>query len=258
MIVLRLLALLVAGLALGYGVLVALFWFHQRSLLFHPELARHPPTPPDASFDVPGAVLRGWVVNPGRDRALLYFGGNGEDVSRMRDDAGRLLPHHTVYLVAYRGYGHSSGTPSESALVADALRLFDRVAATHSAVDAMGRSLGSGVAVRLAAARPVARVALITPYDSIDRVAAHHYPWLPIRWLARDRFDSLAQAPRVRADVLVVIAGRDDVIPPSHAERLAAAFPVPPQVLRLPDAQHSNVQVLPAYEAALVGFFGAE
>ena len=256
MSLLRLLALLAAAVVLGYGVLLALFWTQQRSLLFHPSLTRDPATPPDARFEVPGAVLRGWVVNPGRERALLYFGGNGEEVSRMRDDAARLLPSHTVYLVAYRGYGHSSGTPSEAALVADALALFDQIAPRYAAIDAMGRSLGSGVAVQLAAARPVRRLVLVTPYDSIDRVAAHHYPWLPIRWLARDRFDSLARAHRVGADVLVVIAGRDDVIPPIHAERLVAAFPSPPEVLRVPDAQHSNVQVFPGYDATLARFFG--
>lgn len=250
----RFVALVLGGLVLGYALLVLLFWTQQRSMLFHPGFTRAPVAPPDFHLPVEDALLRGWVVNPGQPLALLYFGGNAEDVSRMREDVHRLFPGHTSYLLAYRGFGQSSGEPSEAALVADALRLFDHVAQSHEAVDALGRSLGTGVAVQLAAQRPLRRVALVTPFDSIDRVAAHHYPWLPVRWLARDRFDSLALAAQVEEQVLLVIAEQDRIIPPRHAEQLAAALPQAPQVLRLPRADHANVQVFPAYEAALTGF----
>jgi len=246
------------ALLLGYGLLVLLFWSQQRSLLFHPGFTRDTAAPPDFSLPVEGAVLKGWVVNPGQPLALLYFGGNAQDVSQFRADAARLFPAHSVFLVAYRGFGHSTGEPSEQALVADALVLFDHVAARHAAVDALGRSLGAGVAVQLAAARALRRVGLITPFDSVDRVGAHHYPWLPVRWLARDRFDSLARAPGVEEPVLMVVAGQDRIVPPAHAERLARAFPRPPEQVWLAESGHNEVHWFPAYDAALTAFFAPD
>ncbi|WP_334132120.1 alpha/beta hydrolase [Silanimonas lenta] len=253
--------LLLAGLAisaLAYAALLGLLYLKQRSLLFYPQFTRNPPLAPDFELPVEGAVLRGWVVNPGCGPALLYFGGNGEDVSLARDEVARWAPGHTSYLVSYRGYGHSSGEPSEAALAADAKALFDHVAARHAAVDVFGRSLGSGVAVHVAAARPVRRLALVTPFDSVLRVGQAHYPWAPLPWLLRDPFESWRRAPRLTMPILVVIAGEDDVIPPRHSEALVAALPRPPERLYLPRAQHSNVQVFPEYAAALRAFFGAE
>lgn len=258
MSVLRLLGLVVALVALAYGALLVLMYATQRSLLFHPQFTRSPPAAPDFRFEVDGATLRGWVVNPGRDRALLYFGGNGEDVSLNRDDVAAWAGGHTVYLVAYRGYGHSSGEPSEAALAADAIALFDHVAASHASVDVLGRSLGSGVAVHVAAVRPVRRLVLVTPFDSVLRVGQRHYPWVPLGLLLRDPFESWRRAPRLTMPTLVVIAGQDDVIPPAHSEALARAMPRPPERLRLPEAQHSNVQVFPEYDAALRRFLSAE
>lgn len=241
-----------------YVGLLALLYVKQRSLLFFPVFTRDPPVAPDFRFEVDGATLRGWVVNPGQPKALLYFGGNADDISLSRDDAAAFAPGHTVYLVAYRGYGHSSGEPSEAALAADAIALFDHVAASHHRVDVLGRSLGSGVAVHVAAARPVQRMALITPFDSVLRVGQVHYPWVPMAWLLKDPFESWRRAPKLEMPVFIVIAGQDNVIPPAHSEALAAAFPRPPEILRLPDAQHSNVQVFPEYDAALRRFFAAE
>lgn len=258
MSLLRLLGVFLAVAALGYAALVALMYAKQRQLLFYPQFTRDPPVAPEFQFDVDGATLRGWVVNPGRPRALLYFGGNAEDVSLNRDDVAGWAPDHTVYLVSYRGYGHSSGAPSETALASDAIALFDHVAARHGDVDVLGRSLGSGVAVHVAAVRPVRRLALITPFDSVLRVGQGHYPWLPLGWLLKDPFESWRRAPSLSMPTLIVIAGQDNVIPPPHSEALAAALPRTPALLRLADAQHSNVQVFPAYGETLRRFFAEE
>jgi pimeloyl-ACP methyl ester carboxylesterase len=255
---LRSLGLFVLLLLAVYACVLALLYVKQRSLLFFPQFTRDPPVAPDFRFEVEGATLRGWVVNPGQPKALLYFGGNADDVSLSRDDAAAFAPGHTVYLVSYRGYGHSSGEPSEAALAADAIALFDHVAASHASVDVLGRSLGSGVAVHVAAVRPVRRLALVTPFDSVLRVGQAHYPWVPMAWLLKDPFESWTRAPKLAMPVFIVIAGQDDVIPPPHSEALAAALPRPPELLRLPDAQHSNVQVFPEYDAALRRFFAAE
>lgn len=258
MSLLRTLAVFLAVVAFAYVGLVALMYLKQRSLLFYPQFTRDPPLAPDFRFDVDGATLRGWVVNPGQPRALLYFGGNAEDVSLNRDDVATWAPGHTVYLVSYRGYGHSSGEPSETALAADAIALFDHVAASHATIDVLGRSLGSGVAVHVAAVRPVRRLALVTPFDSVLRVGQGHYPWVPLPWLLKDPFESWRRAPALTMPTLVVIAGQDDVIPPSHSEALAAALPQPPELLRIAPAQHGNVQVFPEYDAALRRFFATD
>ncbi|GAB3735729.1 alpha/beta hydrolase [Silanimonas algicola] len=251
--------LLFVGVAAGlYAALVALMYGKQRSLLFYPQLTRNPPLAPEFEFAVVGATLRGWVVNPGQSRALLYFGGNGEDISLSRDDVATWAPGHTVYLVSYRGYGHSTGEPSEAALAADGIALFDHVARSHATVDVFGRSLGTGVAVHVAAARPVRRLALVTPFDSVLRVGQAHYPWLPLAWMLKDPFESWRRAPALSMPTLVVIAGQDDVTPPAHARALAAAMPRPAEVLHIEQAQHSNVQVFPEYDAGLRRFLAAD
>jgi len=246
------------SLLLAYAGLLAVLYLMQRSLLYFPQFTHDPPVAADFRLDVDGAVLRGWVVNPGQPLALLYFGGNGEDVSLNRYDVGHWAPGHTVYLVAYRGFGHSSGEPTEVALAADAIALFDHVAAKHSGIDALGRSVGSAVAVHLAAARPVRRLALITPFDSVLRVGQDHYPWLPLSWLLEDRFESWRRAPMLTLPILVVSAGRDNIIAPERTEALVAALPRPPERLHLPAAGHNDVQVFPEYTETLRRFFAAE
>lgn len=254
----RSLGIVFAVAAALYAGLVVLMYSKQRALLFYPQLTRQPSVAPDFQFQNDGETLRGWVVNPGRPRALLYFGGNGEDVSRHRASVAAWAPDHTVYLVSYRGYGHSTGEPSEAALAADAIALFDLVAQSHAAVDVLGRSLGSGVSVHVAAVRPVQRLALVTPFDSVLRLGQAHYPWLPLRWMLHDPFESWRRAPSLGMPTLVVIAAQDDVTPPAHAEALIAAMPRTPEVLRIENAQHSNVQVFPVYDAALRRFFASD
>ena len=256
MSVLRVLLLLGGAAALAYVALLTLMYVQQRSLLFYPQFTRQPGVAADFEFPVEGALLRGWMVNPGQADALLYFGGNAEDLSPSRDEMRQLFPRHTVYLVAYRGYGLSTGLPSEAALAADAIALFDYAAGAHAAVDVLGRSLGSGVGVHVAAVRPVRRLGLITPFDSVLAVGQGHYPLFPLGLLMKDPFKSVLRAPTLSMPVLVVIAGQDEVIPPAHAQALVAALPKPPTVLFLPDAQHSNVQVFPVYDEALQAFFG--
>ena len=124
----------------------------------------------------------------------------------------------------YRGYGGSSGKPSEAALVADALALFDKVNTEHQNITVVGRSLGSGVAVHLASLRPVARLILVTPYDSLQDLAARQFPYFPVRWLLRDKFESWRYAPLISVPTLIVAAEHDDVIPRTSTETLYKRF----------------------------------
>lgn len=200
--------------------------------------------------------LRGWEVNPGQDRALVYYGGNGEDVGWLRPVLAEHFPRHTSYLLAYRGYGASEGRPSQRALTADALALHDHVAARHRgvAVDVVGRSLGSGVATQVAVRRPVGRLVLVTPFDSLAATAGDLYPRLPVRHLVHDRWDSAAVAHRLQAPVLVVRAGRDDLVRPPRTDRLLEVLPAGTEVVDLPEAGHSDLHEDPVFWPAVAGF----
>ena len=110
---------------------------------------------------------------------------------------------------------------SEAALFSDALAIFDQLLRNHASITALGRSLGSGIAVYLASQRQLEKLILLTPYDSIAAVAKRHYPIFPISWLIRDRYDSIRWGSEIQLPVLVVSAELDAIVPSSHAENLA-------------------------------------
>ena len=134
------------------------------------------------------------------------------------------FPDHALYLMHYRGYGGSSGKPSQAALFADALALFDKARDAHSHIVVVGTSLGSGVAVYLASQRPVARLVLVTPYDSLQEVAARQYAIFPVRWLLQDKFESWRYAAQVTAPTLLIAAEHDEIIPRASTELLRTRF----------------------------------
>jgi pimeloyl-ACP methyl ester carboxylesterase len=191
-----------------------------------------------------GTRVHAWHLKAG-PALVLYFGGNAEEVSWMLEVARAETPGVSWLLADYRGYGLSAGSPSQKALVHDALALYDRAAALPG-VDAkrihlLGRSLGSGVAVALAAERPVAGLMLVTPFDSLLAVAQRYYWFLPVRWMLRHPFDSIALAPRLDTPLLCLIAEHDEVIPPEHAERLFASWRGPKRKVLLPGVGHNTV-----------------
>lgn len=240
-------------LALGYGGVCLLMAVAQRSFIYIPRPAADPSG--RLELRVEGTrVLVAHRPHPG-PRALIYFGGNAEDVSVTRAELAALLPETALYLLHYRGYGGSGGRPSEAALRADARALYAHVAERHREVSVVGRSLGTGPAVHLAATRPVERLVLLVPFDSLLAVARGAMPWLPVDLLLRDRWDAAAEASRVRAPTTIVAAQFDAVVPLRHAEALHRAFP--PGVAELvlvPDLDH-NTPILDsqAFRAALVG-----
>ena len=240
----------------GYAGICAYLYFQQRAMLYFPQFTRVAASETDFSLVRDGATLRGWTVNPGQPRALLYFGGNAESVQHNRDSFARWFPHSTVYLLAYRGYGASDGKPDERALFADALALYDHVHKAHPGmpISVLGRSLGSAVASHVAARRAVERLALVTPFDSMTEVARAHYPWLPVRMLIKDGYASNLAVAKYRGPVLVVRAGQDQVINRTRTQALIDALPQPPQVLELPDAGHDSVQDFTAYAKTLEDF----
>ncbi|MDH3319800.1 MAG: alpha/beta hydrolase [Betaproteobacteria bacterium] len=197
-----------------------------------------------------GARIHAWHFKSG-PQLVLYFGGNAEEVSWMLEAVRAETPGVSWLLVDYRGYGQSDGAPTEKALVADALVLYDH-AAKLPGVDpkriyAFGRSLGSGVAVALAAQRPLAGLVVVNPFDSLAAVAKRYYWYVPVDLLLRHRFDSIALAPQLNAPLLCLIAGRDEVIPPEHGERLYAAWGGAKNKILLEDAGHNTTDAHPQF-----------
>ena len=218
--------------ALGFAaVAVALYlaacaylYFQQRQLLYFPQ----PMAPGGEAAARPLRAQGPRVLVSTREqagpRAVVYFGGNAEDVSRSLPTLQAAFPRQALYLLHYRGYGGSEGKPTEAALFADALELFDQVHARHAQVTLVGRSLGSGLAVRVASLRPAARLVLVTPYDSIVGVAAEQYPFMPVSLLMADRYESFRYAPAVRAPTHIIAAGQDRIIPRASTEQLLHRF----------------------------------
>ena len=236
-----------------YALLLIFMYVSQRSLLYFPSPA-YETTKQTRMFEREGFVLNGYVINPGQTDALIYFGGNAEAVIANAGWFHEHLPELTVYLMDYRGYGHSEGEPSEQALLGDALHVYDIISKEHQNLSAMGRSLGSGVANYLAAHRKIDKLTLITPYDSIVDVAQGHYPIVPVGWLLKDHYPSWQWAPSVKAEVLVIIAGQDRVVPPAHAERLITHFSGKVSKVILPDATHNDIFSWPNNQAAIKDF----
>ena len=239
-----------------YASLCLLMFLTQRSQIYFrvPESTAPGATP--MLVAVEGAAIKVWTVErPGR-AALLYFGGNAEDVGASIGRFAERLPGLSLYFVNYRGYGGSSGRPSEQALVSDAIAINDLLRKRYDEISVIGRSLGSGVAVQLASEREISRLALVTPYDSLVGVAGSHFGWLPVGLLMRDRFDSASRAAAVSAETLVIIAEADEVIPRDRSDALVAAFNPRPRVLMLDGVGHNDIDFDPRYLDGLAKFLG--
>ncbi|KII28978.1 alpha/beta hydrolase [Pseudomonas fluorescens] len=238
----RTLMSLVALIVAVYLVLCAALFFFQRSLIYFPQPNAVSSADSRMTLSMPDAQVS--VVTRERvgPRALIYFGGNAEDVSRNLPEFAQAFPDYAVYLLNYRGFGGSGGSPSEAAIAEDALALFDQVYASHPQVSLIGRSLGSGVAVRLASQRPVQHLILVTPYNSLEEIAARQYPWVPVKWLLKDRFESGKYAAHIRVSTLLLAASDDEVIPRASTQRLLENFPQGVALLRVvPESGHNSI-----------------
>ena len=239
-------------LLLVYVGLCAALFFMQRKFLYFPQPATSVNDATDIQLSGAGIQLQGWVVNEGRHRALLYYGGNAENVEHNIAFFKSVLPDYTVYLIPYRGYGNNPGQPTENHLYADALAIFDQIKDRHRRIALMGRSLGSGVASYVAAKRMVDTVILVTPFDSIENVATDIYWMFPVSWLLKDKFQSLRRVDAISAKTHVFIAENDRVIPRIRTDQLLTHFGEQlQQVVVIKGANHNNIAQYPDYIAGL-------
>ena len=196
------------------------------------------------------------VLNRGNENAFVYFGGNAEAVIANAPEFSTIFPNKTVYLVNYRGYGGSSGEPTEAGLFSDAIAIFDNLSPAHKNLAVVGRSLGSGVAVHLAANRPVSQVVLITPYDSVLALAQKQYPMFPISLLLKDKYDSMLLASEVTAPVLVLAGGKDTLIPLIHSQNLVDEIGKDnAKIIVIEKAGHNDITRFTDFYESLTSFF---
>ena len=250
----RLVLIVLALAALIYAALCLALFLAQRSFIYYPQPKAAHDDSPTLSLDVDGAKVM--ISTRPRDgaEAVIYFGGNAEDVSRSLPTLADAFPRRSLYALNYRGYGGSTGKPSETALIADALVLFDRVHIDHPHIIVIGRSLGSGVAVHVASERPVERLVLVTPYDSLAEIAASQFPYFPIRWLLLDKFESWRFAPRVSAPTRLIAAQDDEIIPLASTESLYKRFPPSLATMTvIRGVGHNSISESPEYLPALRG-----
>ncbi|MCG6888554.1 MAG: alpha/beta hydrolase [Gammaproteobacteria bacterium] len=238
-----------------YLLMAACLYLFQRKLIYYP-------VPPDPDFQAEeitltndGVKLHGWILNPGKAKALIYFGGNSELITHRQEYFETVFADYSVYLVDYRGYGSSEGSPDEAALFADALAIYDHIRGQHHSISAYGRSLGSGVAVYLAANRPLTQLILLTPYDSIAEVGQKLYPLFPVRFLIKDRFDSAARAADITTEVLIASAELDREIGLQHTLALRQRFTrAKVEYQQIKGAAHNDIIDFPQYRALVERF----
>jgi uncharacterized protein len=239
---------------LGYGAVVALLYVAQRSIQYFPERLRTAPAVaglPEAQEVVldtaDGERVIVWHVPPrGEKPVVLYFHGNGGSL-RMRVDRFRALTADGTGLVAlsYRGYGGSSGTPTEAGLINDALAAYAFTRARYPAerIVLWGESLGTGVAVALAVEKPVSHLILQSPFTSAADVGMQRYWFVPVRLLMKDQFRSDLRIGKVTAPVLVLHGDRDAIVPMALAERLYSLINAPKRFVRFPGIGHNDLGV---------------
>jgi len=238
-----------------YLVIAAYLYIFQRKLIFFPVAHDADFSAHEITIDNAGTRLHGWVLNPDQDKALIYFGGNSELLTHRGGYFEEVFGDYSVYLINYRGYGKSQGSPSEATLFSDALAIHDRLHKQHRSITAYGRSLGSGVAVYLASQRPLEKMILLTPYDSVAAVGQTIYPFFPIRYLIKDRFDSAARAVGIRIPVLIASAELDREIPLAHTLALRERFQQASIVyLQIAGAAHNDIIDFPQYRKAVEKF----
>ena len=237
----------------AYAALVGGLYLFQRQLLYFPDRAR-PELFGLEQLGVREAMLQtedglsllSWYLpaQPGRP-VIAYFHGNGGHVGYRAERLLRFAREgFGVLMVEYRGYGGNPGTPSETGFYTDgraALAFLDREGVTPNRLMLYGESLGSGVAVALAAERQVAAVILEAPPTSVAEVAQCHFPFVPAARMVTDRYDSLSRIGKVKAPILVLHGERDRVVPIRYGRALLDAAPEPKEGWFAPDAGHEDL-----------------
>lgn len=256
------LAALIAIPIIAYLAILVWLYVNQRQLLYFPDPTR-PRLLELAQLGVrevglttaDGLSLLSWYLPPQAGRpVILYFHGNGGNIRYRADRVLRFARDRMgALMVEYRGYGGNPGSPSETGFIADAeaaVAFLDQERIARNRVVLYGESLGSGVAVQIAARQRVAALVLESPYTSIAAAAQYHYPYIPAALLVRDRFDSLARIGSITAPVLIMHGEADGIVPVRFGKALLAAAQEPKEGWFVPQAGHEDLAAFGGLEVA--------
>ena len=228
----RLLTVAAVTILTGYLAVCVLMFTQQRKLLYFPPASKKPP-----------------VTRPG-EPVIVYFHGNGMAAGEVEYIAA-LLPGGGFRAIEYPGYGNEPGAPTEDSIYEAAERQLKGL--PKDGVILVGQSLGTGPAVELAKRGWGSKLVLLTPFTSVPDAAQLAFPWLPARWLVRDRFDSASKASGITMPVLVIHGDRDEVIPYELGARLAPLFPNG-KLVTIPGGHHNDLWERPEVLAAVRAF----
>lgn len=269
-----LLANVAALLGMAWVGAVASITARQRQILFDPVRAKCvdcPASPghdtrPVRLFSGDGTQLCGWLLTPkapGPHAAVIYFGGRSEEVSWVAHAASTMFSGMALLAINYRGYGDSHGTPGERQMIEDGRMLFDWLIAKDREIDPhrvglVGRSLGSSVAIQVAALRPVAAIVLLTPFDSVLAMVRKKLPSMPVGWMLRHPFESVKYAERVAAPILVLRAEMDDIVPHLHTDALVSKLATVTRDEIVPGSTHVDIPYLPETQFRIARFLAGQ
>jgi len=250
-----------------FGFVVAVAYAAQRSLQYFPDRARTPPAAAGlfAAEEVELTTADGekvivWHVPPKGDRpVVLYFHGNGGSLAWRANRLRSFVADGTgLVALSYRGYGGSTGSPTETGLIADAEAAYAFAVARYPAerIAVWGESLGSGVAVAIAASRKIAGLILETPFTSAADIGARVYWFLPVQLLMKDPFRSDARIGKVTAPILMLHGTADTVVPLAFGEKLFALANEPKRFVRYEGGGHSDLDQFGAQDAIRAFLYG--
>jgi fermentation-respiration switch protein FrsA (DUF1100 family) len=239
----------------AYAAILLAAYLGQRRLMYFPDRTRTLPAEvgladvAERTLVTPdGERIVAWYgkARPG-EPTLLYFHGNAGGLADRAERIRRFMAEGWgICMMAYRGYAGSTGSPSEAANVADARLAYDALVSegvAPASIVLYGESLGTGVAVQLAAERPAAGLILDAPYTSILEIGKQAYPYLPVSTFLEDRYETRAYIGRVHMPLLILHGEADEVIPAAMGRELLGLANEPKRLVILPDAGHSNIYI---------------
>lgn len=257
----RLVIKLIAGVALAMGLLALIVPTLQRRLMYYPDTQHF--LPADAALD--GLVEERVLQTPDGDRVLawygkakpgrptiLYFHGNAGSLETRSERIRKYMARGLgIFMMTYRGFGGSTGEPSEKSNVADAKLAYDTLTASVDPKDIIiyGESLGTGVAVQVAAVKKAAGLVLDAPYTSMVELAALHYPYIPGRWFMTDRYETRTHIRDIALPLLILHGERDTIVPVAMGREIYALAPEPKAIRTFPLAGHADHYKFGSYDA---------
>lgn len=241
-----------------YIMIGTLLYAYQRDVLYYPRV-QTTEVYKNIQFKNDNEVINVVYGNKGKEKAIIYFGGNAESAALSASYIIEHYKEYTVYLLDYRGFGRSTGTPTQEGLFKDALSLYDLIKDNHTEIIVSGRSLGSGIASYLASQRPIEKLVLITPYDSILEVAKDRYYIFPVEYLLKDTYKTIDIVKDIKAKTYIVTAENDTVVPKINSDRLINSFPKEQIIVKeISNRNHIDISQDSNYRKYMMDFVSME